>query len=212
MIEIIAKGGPVMYPIIAGSVLALAVFIERLWVLRQHRILPIDFFARVRELVESGRYSEALAACDENDSSLSQIITTILKSRDKSRSEIIEATEMTGKIEASLLNRFVPLLGVIATLEPLLGLLGTVTGLIAAFHKIETEGIIGDPRIVAGGVWEALLTTAAGLTVAIPTFVAYRYIKSRAERLVLQMEELSFRLIETISAKKGGVEEPADRQ
>ena len=199
------KGGPVMYPIILGSVLALGLFLERIWALRRERVIPQDFRDRVRALVRADKLSEAEVLCQENRSSLAVIIGTALKEADRSRSEIKEAVTDVGRREVTHLEKFVDFLGTLAAVEPLMGLLGTVTGLIGAFKRVEAMAAKGggvNPGDLAGGIWEALITTAAGLCVAIPTYLAYRYLLGRVSTLVVEMEEDSMEVVDLIAKSR----------
>ncbi len=197
------KGGLIMYPIIIGSVLALGVFLERLWSLRRERVIPASFRSRVRALVRAGKLSEAEVLCQENTSSLAAIIHAALQEAGKPRKEIKEAVTDVGRREVTHLERFVDLLGTIAAVEPLMGLLGTVTGLIRAFQKVEALKNTVNPSALAGGIWEALITTAAGLIVAIPAYIGYRYLLSRVSQLVVDMEEDSLEIAKLIAASRG---------
>ena len=206
------KGGPVMIPILLGSVLALGLFLERLWALRREQVIPASFRSRVRALVRSGRLSEAEVLCQENGSSLAVIIGAGLRETGKTRAEIKEAVNDVGRREVSHLERFVDFLGTIAAVEPLMGLLGTVTGLIGAFQRVEAQALKGsgvNPGDLAGGIWEALITTAAGLVVAIPTYLAYRYLQGRVDGLVVEMEEDSMELAVLIADVRANGAAPA---
>jgi biopolymer transport protein ExbB len=196
------KGGPVMYFIVAGSVLALALFLERIWSLRRERVIPPAFRGRVRSLVRDGKLSEAEVLCQENASSLANIVGAALKESDRPRSEIKEMVTDVGRREVTILERYVDFLGTIAAVEPLMGLLGTVTGLIRAFQRVEALADKGggvNPGALAAGIWEALITTAAGLIVAIPAYLGYRYLQARVSSLVVEMEEDSLELAELIA-------------
>lgn len=199
---IFVKGGMVMYPIVLGSVLALGLFLERLWALRRERVIPEGFRRRVRTLVKAGKLSEAEVLCQENGSALASIIGTGLKEAGKSRAEIKEAVTDVGRREVTHLERFVDFLGTIAAVEPLMGLLGTVTGLIRAFQRVEAQAGRGggvNPGDLAGGIWEALITTAGGLIVAIPAYIGYRYLLGRISTLVVEMEEDSLEVADLIA-------------
>jgi len=205
------KGGFIMYPILAGSVLALALFLERLWALRRDRVIPSDFRKRVRSLVRVGKLSEAEVLCQENASSLAIIIGTGLKEAGKSRAEIKESINDVGRREVTNLERFVDFLGTIAAVEPLMGLLGTVTGLIRAFQRVEAQALKGggvNPGDLAGGIWEALITTAAGLIVAIPAYLGYRYLLARVSGLMVEMEEDSLDIANLIAETRTASESP----
>jgi biopolymer transport protein ExbB len=196
------KGGPVMYPIVLGSVLALALFLERIWSLRRERVIPPAFRGKVRTLVKEGKLSEADVLCQENASSLANIVHAGLKESDKPRREIKEAVTEVGRREVASLERYVDFLGTIAAVEPLMGLLGTVTGLIRAFQKVEvaaSRGVGVNPGDLAAGIWVALITTAAGLIVAIPAYLGYRYLQARVNSLVVEMEEDSLELADLIA-------------
>lgn len=196
------KGGPVMYPIVLGSVLALALFLERIWALRRERVIPAAFRGRVRTMVREGKLSEAEVLCQENASSLANIVGAGLKEAGKPRREIKESVTEVGRREVASLERYVDFLGTIAAVEPLMGLLGTVTGLIRAFQKVEAVANKGggvNPGDLAAGIWVALITTAAGLIVAIPAYLGYRYLQGRVNALIVEMEEDSLELADLIA-------------
>ncbi|PID38773.1 MAG: hypothetical protein CSA65_01145 [Proteobacteria bacterium] len=196
------KGGPVMYPIVLGSVFALALFLERLWSLRRERVTPSAFRRRVRMLVKTGKLSEAEVLCQENTSALATVVGAALKDEGKPREVIKESVTEVGRREVAHMDRYVDLLGTIAAVEPLMGLLGTVTGLISAFQRVEAlagrgQGV--NPGELAAGIWVAMITTAAGLIVAIPAYVGYRYLQGRVSALVIDMEEDSLEFAEMLS-------------
>jgi biopolymer transport protein ExbB len=196
------KGGPVMYPIVLGSVLALALFLERIWALRREKVIPPAFRGRVRSMVKEGKLSEAEVLCQENASSLANIVGAGLREVGKARAQIKEVVTEVGRREVAILERYVEFLGTIAAVEPLMGLLGTVTGLIRAFQRVEALADKGggvNPGALAAGIWEALITTAAGLVVAIPAYLGYRYLQARVTSLVVEMEEDSLTLAELIA-------------
>lgn len=214
------KGGLVMYPIVLGSILALALFLERLWALRRDRIVPPFFQRRVRLLLRDGKLSEASVLCQDNTSVLANIVGAAVEQAGRPRVAVKEAVTEVGRREVAHLERFVDILGTIAVVEPLMGLLGTVTGLIRAFRQVEAVASQGqgvNPSLLAGGIWEALITTAAGLIVAIPAYVGYRYLLGRVTSLVVEMEEDALHIAdlvcaETVAERKGGAgtAEPAD--
>lgn len=195
MWEIIVAGGPVMAPIILCSVVAVAIVIERLWTLQRKRVIPRELTDRVWKLVETrtlnDRHIEALAS----NSPLGRVLAAGLANRHHGREIMKEQIEDTGRHVVHELERFLNTLGTIAAMSPLLGLLGTVTGMIGAFHAI-TEAGVGDPRSLSGGIGEALITTAAGLIVAIPSLFAYRYLRGLVDALVVDMEKEAMRLVQ----------------
>jgi biopolymer transport protein ExbB len=200
-ISFLSKGGIVMIPIVFCSFLSLAVFIERLWSLKRSKIIPAGFFSDTTKLIEKNDIKAALNQCDKNDSSLSRILETGIRSHGMPRSAVKEVIEEAGRREVALLDKYTGILGTVANITPLLGLLGTVSGMIKAFNVISAEGV-GDPGVLAGGISEALITTASGLTIAIPTFVAYKYLLSKADSLVMEMEDYSSRGVEILKGKE----------
>ena len=189
-----------MIPIIFCSFLSLAVFIERLCSLKKQKVIPEKLFRAVDKLIGVGNIDDALTLCDRDGSSLSRIIKVGIKNHGKTRGAVKEVIEEVGSREVARLDRYTGIMGTIANITPLLGLLGTVSGMIKVFAVISTEGV-GDPGMLAGGISEALITTASGLSVAIPTYVAYKYILSKADSLVIEMEEHSTYVVELLKAK-----------
>ena len=195
MIELIIKGGIFIYPIIICSIIALAVFLERLWILRRSRIIPKDFVYNVEELLKKRKISDALFLCQGDTSSIAKIFFAGLRNSGRGMWLVKEAIEDRGSREAVILGKHVAILSTIANLTPLLGLLGTVSGMIKTFNVISVQGV-GNPAPLAGGIAEALITTASGLCVAIPTLVCYRILKDKANALIFEMEENSIQLVE----------------
>lgn len=184
-----------MYPIIFCSIVALAIFLERLWVLRRKNIIPQDFINNVEGLLKKQKISEAVFLCQNDISSIAKIFLAGLRSTQKGMWLVKEAIEERGSREATILEKNVDILSTIANLTPLLGLLGTVSGMIKTFNAISVQGI-GNPAPLAGGIAEALITTATGLCIAIPTLVCYRFLKDKASSLIFEMEENSIRLVD----------------
>lgn len=188
MWELFQAGGPFMWAIALCSIIAAAIVAERLWTLQQRRVMPNDLTRRIWTLVESGQVNDKVIAALETNSPLGKILATGLQHRHRTREIMMERIEDAGRHVAHELDRFLNTLGTIASVAPLLGLLGTVTGIIKAFDVIYSGGL-GDPRALSGGISEALLTTAFGLMVAIPAFVAYRYLRGRVDGIVVQIEK-----------------------
>ena len=197
MFDLISRGGVVMYPIILCSIIALGVFLDRLWVLRRKNIIPGEFIRNVEEQVKNQKISEAIFLCQGDDSSIAKIFLAGLKNAGRGMWLVKEAIEEMGGREGVILEKHVGILSTIANLTPLLGLLGTVSGMIKTFNVISLQGV-GNPALLAGGISEALITTATGLGVAIPTLVCYRILKDKAEALIFEMEENSLKIIEII--------------
>lgn len=184
-----------MYPIILCSIVALAVFFERLWVLRRKSILPPEFIRNVEDLIRKQKIADALFLCQGDTSSIARIFFAGLKNAGRGMWLVKESIEERGGREAAMLEKHSGILSTIANLAPLLGLLGTVSGMIKTFNVISVQGV-GNPAPLAGGIAEALITTAAGLTVAIPTLVCHRIVRDKAGSLIFEMEENSIRMIE----------------
>ena len=186
-----------MYPIILCSIIALAVFLERLWVLRRKYVIPGEFIRNVEELLKKRKISEAIFLCQSDTSSIAKVFLAGLKNTGRGMWLVKESIEERGGREGVVLEKHVGILSTIANLTPLLGLLGTVSGMIKTFNVISVQGV-GNPAPLAGGIAEALITTATGLSVAIPTLVIYRIIKDKAESLIFEMEENSIKIIEIL--------------
>lgn len=201
MLEIVQAGGWVMLPIIAGSILAFAIILERLWTLQEKRVLPPNLSKEVWALVKDDSLSRRQIETLNNSSPLGQILAAGLNNRHRNREVMKESIEDTGRHVVHELNRYLNSLGTIAAISPLLGLLGTVIGMVNVFAAITTHGV-GDPGVLAGGISEALITTAAGLCVAIPSLIGYRYLRGRIDALVVQMEREALTLVESLLRKQ----------
>ncbi|MFW6369449.1 MAG: MotA/TolQ/ExbB proton channel family protein [Myxococcota bacterium] len=188
MLELLVQGGPLMLPIALASVTAVAVFLERLHALRRSRVLPPSLGPAVRAALAEHDPARARAECEKRESAGGVVLAAVLDAAGRGRAEMRQRAEDVGRRQVASLDRYVGVLGVIAAVTPLLGLLGTVTGMIAVFREVVTKGV-GDPSLLAEGIWEALITTAAGLTVAIPAYLGYRYLLSKVADLSLELEE-----------------------
>jgi biopolymer transport protein ExbB len=199
MWEIVRAGGPFMWPIVLCSVVAAAIILERLWTLQEQRVLPRDLVRRVRQLVEADQITDKVIAALEQNSPLGRVLAAGLSSRHRSREIMMERLEDAGRHVVHDLERFLNTLGTIASTSPLLGLLGTVTGIIKSFNALQA-GAAGDPRMLSGGIAEALIATAAGLCVAIPSLIAYRYLRGRVESYVVEMEKDAIKLADVVES------------
>jgi biopolymer transport protein ExbB len=199
MFEIVKAGGIVMVPIILCSIIAAAIFLERLWTLQRRRVLPAELTEKVWKWVEQRQITEKHIFALQQNSPLGKILAAGLANRHRDRNVIKEGIEDAGRHVVHELERFIGVLGTIASISPLLGLLGTVLGMIRTFNTLSSGGA-GNPMALAGGIAEALITTAAGLTVAIPALLAYRYTRSRVTNLVVQMEKEAIKLVQAIEA------------
>jgi biopolymer transport protein ExbB len=203
MFEIVKSGGVMMGPIILASIIAAAIFLERLWTLQPKRVLPADLTEKVWRWVEQQQLQDKHIAALQQNSPLGRILAAGLANRHRDRAIMKEAIEDSGRHVVHDLDRFIGALGTIASLSPLMGLLGTVFGMIRTFNSITTEGI-GNPAALAGGIAEALVSTAAGLTVAIPALIGYKFLRGRVDRLVIQMEKEAIKLVQAVEGQGPG--------
>jgi biopolymer transport protein ExbB len=197
VLEIILAGGWLMAPLILCSILSLTIIAERLWTLRRSKVVPKGIGEQVKDWAARHELDRRHIEQLRSESALGRVLAGALINRHRSRELIKEAVEDTGRHVVHELERFLNTLGTIAGISPLLGLLGTVIGMIKVFSAIMAHGV-GNANELAGGISEALITTAAGLTVAIPSFFFYRYFKGQVEEYVVSMEEQAISLIEAI--------------
>lgn len=201
MLEIVIAGGWVMIPIIFCSIVAVAIILERLWTLQPRRVVPRDLSRQVWDRLTRNQLDHRHIQELRTSSPLGQILAAGLANRNQDRAEIKENIEDTGRHVVHELERYLNTLGTIASISPLLGLLGTVTGMIRTFSALMANGA-GDPAALAGGISEALVATASGLMVAIPALIGYRYLRGRVDALVVQMEKEVFSLLEALQRKQ----------
>lgn len=200
MYETLVAGGPVMLPIGLLSLVAIAVFLERFWALRRSAVAPTAFLRELFALVAQDRLDDALTLCRSHDVAASRILEVALASDVRERSALKERIEEVGRREAAELERWVPVLGTIASVAPLLGLLGTVLGMIVTFQAIQAQGGAADVGHLAGGISQALVTTFAGLSVGIPAVMANRYLLARVDNLLLELEEAGILLLDALTS------------
>jgi biopolymer transport protein ExbB len=197
--QLLLKGGPIMVPIVVCSLFALAIFLEKLFYFSSVKTNTISLKNKIFGLVREDNIKEAVAECAASPSPVAKILKAGILKFGCIRDEIKEAMEDVSLFEIPKLERRLTALATIAHIAPLLGLLGTVTGLTASFHTIELRAASLNPVSpgdLAGGIWEALLTTVAGLAVAIPTYVAYNYCVSRVNHFVHEMERAATELVD----------------
>jgi len=195
--ELIVSGGWIMAPIILCSILAFTIIAERFWTLREKSIAPSNLADQIIKLHKKKRITNEVIEKLYSDSPLGRILAAGLRNMNGARDIMKESIEEEGRQVAQELERFLNTLGTIASITPLLGLLGTVIGMIKVFAVITSLGV-GDPKVLADGISEALITTAAGLSVAIPTVMFYRYFRGRVDELLLKMEAQAVYLVEVI--------------
>jgi biopolymer transport protein ExbB len=200
--EIIQAGGWLMLPILLCSIIALAIVLERLWVLRPGRVAPRRLVTQAWQWVKSGELDRAHIELLRNSSPLGRVLAAGLVNRRHSREVMKESVEDTGRHVTHDLERYLNALGTIAAITPLLGLLGTVIGLIDVFDVIGGSGGVRSPAELAPGLSKALITTVAGLVVAIPTLVFYRYFRGRVDELVITMEQEALKIVEMLHGER----------
>jgi len=201
VLELVKAGGWLMLPIIACSVIALAIIVERIWSLQVRRVLPKHLVAQVWRWEKIHQLNDERLAELQASSPLGSILAAGIANRHENRDVMKESIEDTGRHIVHELERYLNTLGTIAAITPLLGLLGTVIGMIKVFATITTQGV-GNPGALAGGISEALITTAAGMSVAIPTLMFYRYFRGRVRMLVLKMEQEAMIMVEIMHGQR----------
>ncbi|MFZ5532433.1 MAG: MotA/TolQ/ExbB proton channel family protein [Pseudomonadota bacterium] len=197
MWELVRAGGWVMIPILLCSLGAVAIVAERLWSLRRTRIVPPDLLPQVQQWIKSNQLTDEALLRLRRHSPLGKVLAAGLASRHLDRAAVKESIEDAGRHEVHELERYLNTLGTIASISPLLGLLGTVFGMIRMFAALTSAGV-GNPADLAHGIAEALITTAAGLIVAIPALAMYRYLRGRVAEIVVEMEVATITLINTL--------------
>ncbi|MFW5426676.1 MAG: MotA/TolQ/ExbB proton channel family protein [Methylophagaceae bacterium] len=197
MLEFFNAGGWMMYPLLISSILAIGIIAERFWSLQSKRIAPPELITQIWQWLRFDQVDKQHVIALQNSSPLGQILAAGLISRNSSREITKENIEDIGRHVTLSLEKNLNTLGTIAAITPLMGLLGTVIGMIKVFAVITTEGV-GNPETLAGGISVALTTTATGLLVAIPTLIFYRYFRGKVNHLVVDMEEQAMKLIEIL--------------
>jgi len=209
VLELLEAGGWLMLPIIACSVIAMAIVMERLWALRRQRIMPDLLVTRIWQWHRQHQLTAERIAEVRDGSPLGRMLAAGLVNREHSREVMKESIHDTGRQVVAEMERYLNTLGTIASVAPLLGLLGTVFGMIDVFGVIMSAGV-GNPGVLAGGISKALITTAAGLSVAIPTLMFHRYFNSKVSKLTIGMEEQALRLVEVIKGEREDTEDAGD--
>ena len=205
MLEIFRQGGPLMWALAAGSIIMLTFFIERLIALQRSRVIPHGFVTGFMQQLENRtlKKEEALTRCLENNSPVARVFAYAINKWNRPAREIEQAVLDGGQREVNHLRRNLRVLNAVATVSPLLGLLGTVLGMIYTFQKIASDSTgMGNAEQLAAGISMALLTTAAGLTVAIPALLSYLYFVGRVDRLVGEIDDLSYRVAQLVSEEQ----------
>jgi biopolymer transport protein ExbB len=195
------KGGPLMYPISLSSLLSLAIILERLFALQRRKVIPPQVMKELQDYWNRGEIQSILPLCQKSESPLTRILAAGFQRIGFGLLETERTIETAGQHEVSLLTANLRILGAVGVIAPMLGLLGTVTGMIEAFENIAQSGT-GNPNLVASGIAEALTTTAAGLIVAIPSLAAYHFFRARIDRLIFELEEIATTLLSGLQSKE----------
>ncbi len=198
MFELVKAGGWLMAPIILFSVIAVGIILERFWTLQTRKVIPKHLVATIWHWVKEGQLERSKIDEIAKQSALGKVLAAGLNNRHKERERIKESIEEAGRKVVHEMERFLNTLGTIASITPLIGLLGTVIGMIKVFNAITTEGV-GNAAPLAGGISQALVTTAGGLSVAIIALMFYRYFRGRVDELVVQMEEEAIKMVDVIN-------------
>lgn len=193
----VKSGGWLMLPIILCSILSISIIAERFWSLRRERVLPRHLVATVWNSIKQGQLKKAEIEIIGKQSALGKIIAVGLLNRDQSRERIKESIEERGREVVHELEKFIDTLGTVASISPLLGLLGTVIGMIKVFTAITTHGV-GNPGALANGISQAMVTTAAGLIVAIISLIFYRFFRRRVDSIVVEMEREAIKMVDVL--------------
>ncbi len=202
LLNIVAKGGWLMIPILICSVIAAAIIIERLLVLKKSTSNTRHLMMKLKSYLTKGLVDEATELCEETPGSVAKVLKQGILRYNMNKDEIEDAIEASGKEQIFILERNMGVLATISGVAPLIGFLGTVTGMMSAFMEIERLSGNVNATVLAGGIWEALMTTAAGLSVGIPTYIFYNYLHSKIQRNVFEMESSSTELLELLVEEK----------
>jgi len=199
LLRIVFEGGPIMIPIIACAIVAFAVAVERFFTLRRARINTREFMETIRTVLRQNKVAEAIEVCEKTPGPIARILKAGMLKHGRRKRDIREAIEDAGQLEIPRLERYLGVLATVASISPLLGLLGTVAGMIKAFGEIQAKMGVVNPSDLAEGIGNALITTATGLVVAIPTLVLYNYFVARVENMILDMEISSSELVDLLT-------------
>jgi len=197
IISMFQKGGPLMYPLLLLGAIVIGLIIERAYSLRESKVIPKKTVEEIIFFIKEGRIQDAFAVARHQDSLATEIIAAVLNAfvtGRRAKDELTTIAEEAAKIQLPKLEGYINAIGAIAAIAPLLGFLGTVTGMIQVFEALSVEGL-GNPEVLSAGISQALLTTAFGLSIAIPSLAAYWYFKSRVEYLALELENIVINIV-----------------
>jgi biopolymer transport protein ExbB len=199
--KLIANGGPVLWLLVVASGVAIVTFVERVLHLHRSQINAAEFLNGVRNVLKRDNVVEAISICDATPGPVARLVKTAILNRDQGRERVREALEEAGLVEVPRLEEKLALLATIAQIAPLLGLLGTALGFIQIFGQLEQAGLYAQVGQLSRGIWQALICTAAGLAVAIPTYAGYNYLVNRAGEITLDMERTAAEIVRIVTEK-----------
>lgn len=199
--DLFAKGGIYIYPLIVCSVFGAAILLQKLHILRRSKIVPPGFLPKLYDTLETKGLDDAKDLCQMNDSPAARLAVAGIENHGKEKEVLKEALEAAGQTESKSMGKYIDTLLTISSISTLIGLLGTISGMIKVFAVISEKDIV-DPPSLAGGISEALYTTALGLTVAIPALISYKYTDGKFKELVEILEDEGRRILEIFSEKQ----------
>ncbi|MGD9873543.1 MAG: MotA/TolQ/ExbB proton channel family protein [Kiritimatiellia bacterium] len=205
MLNMINAGGPMIWVILAAGILAVWIFVERLFHLHRAQIKTDDFLKGIYNILNRGNIVEAVSICEDTPGPVADVVRAAILNYDTPVSEMEKAVQEAGLLEIPRLERNIITLGTVAQIAPLLGLLGTILGLMQNLLVMQQQSPLVQPGDLAGGLWQALISTAAGLTLAIPAHAAYNLLMGRVESILLDMEKASVDIISFLSKRSAGV-------
>jgi biopolymer transport protein ExbB len=199
--ELLTKGGVFVYLILIFSIFSIGIFIEKIWSLRMSKILPDNFLIAIDGLLKNHDFEKSLELCKKDNSPIARIVLVAINNIGKDPEIIKELVEAAGKQEVARLGRFEEGMSAVAATTPLLGLLGTVFGIIKAFNVIAAGGI-GNPSLLASGISEALFATATGLGAAVVSYIAYKYIDGKLTNIAIELSNAATKILSTLPLKE----------
>ncbi|RMF90217.1 MAG: MotA/TolQ/ExbB proton channel family protein [Nitrospinota bacterium] len=201
MIEFLAKGGIMMIPIALCSVLAVAIIVERAVRFARTKNDSEELVAQIKHCILSNKFEEAMALCQHSQDMVARLLEEVIRNRHRPPEDLEKTISLLGSRYLQDLSKYLRGLGVIGNITPLMGLLGTVLGMVKAFMKVAHLGGKVNPSILASGIWEALLTTAAGLSVAIPVLLVYHYLEGKVDEYAFRMQNASMEILQTLKGQ-----------
>jgi biopolymer transport protein ExbB len=204
MPTLLTHGGPVIWLILLAAAIALATFIERVLYCHRSQINSAEFLNGVRTVLKRDNVVEAISICDATPGPVARIVKTAILNRDRGRDRVREAVEEAGLVEVPRLEEKLNLLATIAQIAPLLGLLGTIIGLMEVFSQMQEAGLYANFGQLSHGIWQALICAAAGIAVAIPVHAGYNYLVSRINKIVLDMERAAAEIVNIVTENGNG--------